>query len=401
MFDASKWRGRRDLVADRRHRRRDGGFLAVHARLVLDVEHDVADDGDADIDDRGGRDGGEHVALSRPDDPLVDRIIAQPVDEIVRSLRQRGLGRPPETAHRVGDAGAEIDAEPSQHGDESGADREGAGIGRVRVDPPAEEARDEPAREAQRLRDEAEGRREFRRAVGLMEQRKEGKVQRGRKRREIDDALAPDEVPDVFLCVGALVRVCRRLQRILTVVKDAPVLGDQREARRNADRSIHMRAGNAASQRALMDFRQVDLHLVVRRAGEAHVAQVAQLARAIAVVAAEAGARVIESAVLVPARLGVNEHVRVGVRRLLECEAAGLRLLHDPDEGNVGQRIVGIAAADVRVNAGKPYLAETFVADIVKSVAARLRQLKAASRTRARDGRWSARRRAPAHGMHA
>ena len=58
----------------------------------------------------------------------------------------------------------------------------------------------------------------------------------------------------------------------------------------------------------------------------------------------------------------------IGARRLariirLEFEPASLRLGDHPDEGDVGQRIVGIAAADIGMHAGEPDLADTLVLD--------------------------------------
>ena len=76
----------------------------------------------------------------------------------------------------------------------------------------------------------------------------------------------------------------------------------------------------------------------------------------------------------------MDEGVGIGARRRLEAEAADLRLVHDPDEGNVGEGIIRIAAADIRVNACEPHLAQAFVADMTKSVRARLGQRQACLR---------------------
>lgn len=47
----------------------------------------------------------------------------------------------------------------------------------------------------------------------------------------------------------------------------------------------------------------------------------------------------------------------------LEPEPASLRFGDHPDKRDVGERIVGIAATDIGVNARKPHLVAAFVLD--------------------------------------
>src|SRR4051794_8513832 len=124
-----------------------------------------------------------------------------------------------------------------------------------------------------------------------------------------------------------------------------------------------------ALENTLVDFRPLDDDLVVLFFSVSGVAQLHQLARPVAVVGADAGTRVVDAAVLVALGDCVLERIGIRWRRWrfgkirLEFQAATPRLGDHPDEGNVGQRIVGIAATDVGMRAREPNLAELLVLD--------------------------------------
>ena len=141
---------------------------------------------------------------------------------------------------------------------------------------------------------------------------------------------------------------------------------------RQADRRIGVRVVVDAAKRGFVDFRPPDDDRVVLvfRLAVIGVAQQLELARPVAIIGAEARAGIVDAAVLVAHGDRVLERVGIGHRRRrlgsrrLELEAAALRLGDHPDKGNVGQRVVGIAAADVGMHAGEPDLAELLVLDV-------------------------------------
>ena len=60
-------------------------------------------------------------------------------------------------------------------------------------------------------------------------------------------------------------------------------------------------------------------------------------------------------------RIGIGRRI-AAIR--LDFQAAALRFVEHPDQRNVGQRIVGIAAADVGMHAGEPDLADLLICDV-------------------------------------
>ena len=101
------------------------------------------------------------------------------------------------------------------------------------------------------------------------------------------------------------------------------------------------------------------------------MAQVGNLARPIAIVAAQALARIIDAPVLVALTFNVGDGVRIRRRRGLVDKAAGVSLTHDPVERYVRQGVVGIAAAHVGMHAREPHLADALVFRLPNAVGAR------------------------------
>ena len=104
-------------------------------------------------------------------------------------------------------------------------------------------------------------------------------------------------------------------------------------------------------ENTLVDLGALDLYLVILLLLRVRIEVRHQLARPIAIIAAEALARIVEPSVLVAFRNGVLEGVRIGPHQVavgrqvgivgLELEPAALRLGDHPDERDVGQRSSG------------------------------------------------------------
>src|SRR5262249_48090030 len=112
-----------------------------------------------------------------------------------------------------------------------------------------------------------------------------------------------------------------------------------------------------------------DLDLVVATPGEAHVAEIVNFPRAIAVVAAKAMARIVKPPVLVAGCFALLDGIG------LVSQPAVLRLGHDPTQRNMRKRVVGITAADVGMNARKPDLADTLLLGLIDPVGIARRSL--------------------------
>src|ERR1700730_8197800 len=58
----------------------------------------------------------------------------------------------------------------------------------------------------------------------------------------------------------------------------------------------------------------------------------------------------------------------------LDFEAAALRLAEHPDQRDVGQRVIGVTAADVGMDTGEPHLADLLIGDVTLLVRIELRR---------------------------
>ena len=122
-----------------------------------------------------------------------------------------------------------------------------------------------------------------------------------------------------------------------------------------------MRAGFGPGDHALVDLDPVDVDFdfVAGAIGKLHIAEVDEFPRPVSVVAPKATAGIVKPAVLVSRRLGTLHHVRIETDTLLESQfVLRANLLHNPVQRNLRQRIVGIAAADVGMDAGEPDLGQ-------------------------------------------
>ena len=128
-----------------------------------------------------------------------------------------------------------------------------------------------------------------------------------------------------------------------------------------------------ATEYAFVDLGYPDANLVVFLFPDFRIQERNQFARTVAVVAAEAFARIVDLSILVPLRnrilegVGIGDHAvgtgrQVGVVRF-ELQAATLGFRDHPDERNIGERIVRISAADIGVHAREPDLADVLVLD--------------------------------------
>ena len=170
----------------------------------------------------------------------------------------------------------------------------------------------------------------------------------------------------MLLRVRAGLRVVVGLEAILIRRDDRTVFLDDVVGRRQADRCIGVSMIVDPPEDAFVDLRPLDQDFVVFLLGILRVAKLHQFARPIAVVATKPLARIVDAAILVAFRDRVLERIGVSRRRRgirFELQTAVLRLGDHPDERNVGQRIVGIAAADVGMRAGEPDLADLLVLD--------------------------------------
>ena len=95
----------------------------------------------------------------------------------------------------------------------------------------------------------------------------------------------------------------------------------------------------------------------------------------------------------------MDQCVGVGRWRFLKLQTASRCFIHDPDQRNVGKRIVRITAADIRMDAREPNLTQFFVGKIAVAIGPRFWQGTALARSRERDGMLSAHRPMPVSGM--
>src|SRR5450830_1309942 len=128
--------------------------------------------------------------------------------------------------------------------------------------------------------------------------------------------------------------------------------------------------------RVVLDARQ---HAIVNSwdhrtalARQKTLAERGDVARTISVVTAQTSARIVNTAVFVLRRLRVAKSLRASFRQRLERKAGSGRFRHDPDQRNLGQRVVGIAAADIGMHAGKPDLADSLIGEVALAVGAGL-----------------------------
>ena len=88
-----------------------------------------------------------------------------------------------------------------------------------------------------------------------MEEGEGGETERGKKRREIDEAPPPDEVPDVLLDRGACLRLYGRLVWIAGIVKNLAGVSHDGVMLGQPDWSIGVRAMPDPLEDAGVDFR--------------------------------------------------------------------------------------------------------------------------------------------------
>jgi len=166
----------------------------------------------------------------------------------------------------------------------------------------------------------------------------------------------------MFLRLGAHGRTLPGLETILLRRDDRAIaFPDDIVNRRKADRGVGMRVVCDPLEDALMDFGPFDLDFILFQLFGLPIEMRDQLARPVAIIAAKTLARIVQPSVLVLPRdrilegVGIGDH-EIGIRRIacivrLEFEPATFGLGNHPDEGDVGQRIVGITAADIGMHA--------------------------------------------------
>ncbi len=189
--------------------------------------------------------------------------------------------------------------------------------------------------------------------------------------------IAPD---DIFLVLVSRLsggrrlvsraRIGRRLDRGRR--NDPGVARDDFVLARQRDRRVAVCVDLHARERAFVDLDDIDRNNVAPVGGQTGIGEVGDAAGAVAVVSAEAAARIVEPSVGVLPVLEYGEcaeRVRSAgiVRRRpidfgrLEAQVAGLRLIQHPGQRDMGEGIVGVPAADVGVHAGKPDLTDFLV----------------------------------------
>src|SRR5262245_58019392 len=113
-------------------------------------------------------------------------------------------------------------------------------------------------------------------------------------------------------------------------------------------------------ERSVMDFWYIDRYVFTAVIGSC-VAQLVDVSRAVAIISANPASRIIETSVLVRCGPTATLCIWLLIGVAFEPQPFVSRFLNDPGQRNAGKRVIRVAAANIRVNAGEPDLSHALV----------------------------------------